>query len=164
MEATAVIVKNFQYKNLLYKNFLPLVTSYITYNVVFIDQLTISVMHNSLVIGKGTTAQFTAIATGISRNKNSFVYQWIKRDSDSLPDKVADANGTVLTIPNVLESDEGQYYCIVTNEWGTRVESNDVTLSIFGMMKQYCKNLYNSNKYVVYTQDNYVHILLDFNV
>ena len=91
-------------------------------------------MPDNLIIGNGTDARFTAVATGISTHKNSFVYQWRKRDSNSLPDKVADANKTMLTIPNVLGSDEGQYYCIVTNEWGTSVRSNEVTLSIFGML------------------------------
>ena len=90
-------------------------------------------MPSDLVIGNGTDAKFTAMATGISTNKNSFVYQWMKRDSDILPDKVSGVNGTVLIIPDVHGSDEGQYYCIVTNEWGTSVRSNDVTLSIFGM-------------------------------
>ena len=100
----------------------------------FIDQLTISVMPVNLIIGNGTDAKFTAVATGISTNMDSFVYQWRKRDSDSLPDKVTNANRTMLIIHSVLESDEGQYYCIVTNEWGTSVESNEVTLSIFGML------------------------------
>ena len=62
------------------------------------------------------------------------MYQWKKRGSDSLPDKVSDVNGKVLIIPNVLESDEGQYYCIVTNEWGRSVESDNVTLTTYGML------------------------------
>ena len=90
-------------------------------------------MPDSLVIGNGTDAKFTAIATGISTNMNNFVYQWMKRDSNSLPDKVSGVNGTVLTIPYVRGSDEGQYYCIVINEWGRSERSNEVTLSIFGM-------------------------------
>ena len=90
-------------------------------------------MPNDLVIGKGTTANFTAMATGISSVENNFMYQWGKRDSDSLTDKVSGVNGSVLSIPNVLESDGGSYYCIVTNEWGRMKMSDDVTLSIFGM-------------------------------
>ena len=43
-------------------------------------------------------------------------------------------NGTVLTIPNVLESDEGQYYCNVTNEWGRSLESNNGNLTFSGMV------------------------------
>jgi len=47
---------------------------------------------------------------------------------------VLGVNGTVLTIPNVLESDNGQYYCTVTNEWNRSVESNNVTLATYGML------------------------------
>ena len=85
-------------------------------------------------IGKGNTATFTAMASDINTSENNFTYQWSKRDSSSLPDKMSGARGTVLTIPNVTESDEGQYYCTVTNEWGRSVRSDDVTLSIFGML------------------------------
>ena len=89
-------------------------------------------MPNSLLIGKGRTANFTATASGISASENSFIYQWKKRGINLLPNKVSDANRTVLTIPNIVKSDEGQYYCIVTNEWGTRVKSSDITLTVYG--------------------------------
>jgi len=55
---------------------------------------------------------------------------------------VSGVNGTVLTISKVAESDEGQYYCIVTNEWNKSLESNDVTLTIYGT--------YVKNDYVIY--------------
>ena len=62
------------------------------------------------------------------------MYQWKKRGSDSrLPDKVLGVSGEILTIPNALESDEGQYYCIVTNQWNRSVKSNEVTLTVEGM-------------------------------
>ena len=93
----------------------------------FIDQLKVSVTPLSKVINIGETVQFIATASGV--NKNNFVYQWKKRDSDSLPDKVSGVNRTNLTIPNVHGSDEGQYYCIVTNEWDRSVESNDGSLT-----------------------------------
>jgi len=95
--------------------------------------LTISVSPSSLLIGKGTTAQVTAKANGISTEESNLIYQWMKRGSNSLPDKVSGVNGTILTIPNVTDSDEGQYYCIVINEWGTSVKSNDITLIVYGM-------------------------------
>ena len=59
------------------------------------------------------------------------MYQWRKRDGD-LPDKVLGVNRKVLTNPNVIESDEGEYYCIVSNEWGRSVESNDGSLTVEG--------------------------------
>ena len=95
------------------------------------DQLSINVTSPSLKVREGGTATLTATANG--KNMENFKYQWRKRGSNSLPNKVSGVNGTVLTIPNVLKSDEGQYYCIVTNEWGRGVGSNDVTLILEGM-------------------------------
>ena len=95
--------------------------------------MSVSITPNNLSVGRGTTAQFRAMGDGISTSESNFVYQWTKRSNNSLPNKVSGINETVLTIPNALESDEGQYYCTVTNEWGRSVESNDVTLSTFGM-------------------------------
>ena len=100
----------------------------------FSDQLAISLIPNNLLIGKGTIAELTAVVTGVSTNESNFMYQWKKRGSDSLPDKVSGVNEEVLTIPNVLESDEGQYYCIVTNEWSRSVESDNVSLTTYGTL------------------------------
>ena len=84
--------------------------------------------------GKRTTAEFTAVASGVTTNGTSFMYQWIKRGRNSLPNKVLAVNEAILTIPNAVESDEGQYYCIVTNEWSRSVESDNVTLTTYGML------------------------------
>ena len=100
---------------------------------IFTDELSVIIIPNNLSIGRGTIAQFMAIVDGINTSESNFVYQWTKRSNNSLPDKVSGINETVLTIPNALESDEGQYYCTVTNEWDRSVESNDVTLFTFGM-------------------------------
>ena len=83
------------------------------------------------MIGERGTAQFTATASGV--NMRNFVYQWRKRGSSSLPIKVSGVNGTVLTIPNLVESDEGVYYCTVTNQWDNSERSDDVTLSVLSM-------------------------------
>ena len=99
----------------------------------FVDQLAITINPNNLIIGKDKPAQFTTTASGI--NMNNFKYQWRKRDSNSLPDKVSGVNGTVLIIPDCNKSDEGQYYCIVTNEWNRSVESDNAILTVFGMCK-----------------------------
>ena len=83
------------------------------------------------MIGERGRAQFTATASGI--NMGNFVYQWRKRGSSSLPDKVSGVNGTVLTISNLVESDEGVYYCTVTNQWNNHERSDDITLTVQGM-------------------------------
>jgi len=88
------------------------------------------------VIGERGTAQFTAIASGVRRG--NFAYQWRKRGSSSLPNKVSGVNGAVLTIPNLVKSDEGVYYCTVANEWGNSKRNGGVTLSVQGL---YSKSL-----------------------
>jgi len=98
----------------------------------FTDQLSISIVPNYLVIREGETAQLTAIANGI--NKGNFVYHWKKKGSKNLPNKLSGVNETILTIPDVIKSDEGQYYCIVTNQWNRSVKSYDVTLDVSGML------------------------------
>ena len=92
--------------------------------------MSISVTPTNKTVGEGATAIFTATASGIS--KETFKYQWRKRDNNSLPSKVSGVNGIKLIIPNSLKTDEGQYYCNVTNEWGRSMKSNDVTLSVMG--------------------------------
>ena len=98
----------------------------------FADQLLIAVKPIHMLIGEGQNSQFVAMASGISTNKSNFMYQWKKKDSDSFSNKVSSISGAKLVIPNVDESDEGQYYCVVTNEWGRSVRSNDVTLIVQG--------------------------------
>jgi len=101
------------------------------------DQLSISVTPTIPVIGERGTAQFTATAGG-KKDKKDFRYQWKKRGYSSLPNKVSSVNGTVLTIPNLVESDEGMYYCTVTNEWSNSVESDNVILSVEGRWTILC--------------------------
>ena len=99
------------------------------------DKLSISVTPTNKTVGEGATAIFTATTSGI--NKQNFVYQWKKRGNRNLRSKVSGVNGTELMIPNSLKTDEGQYYCTVTNEWGRSVESNDVTLTVVGMLLKF---------------------------
>jgi len=89
------------------------------------------------VIGERGTVQFTATASGVSMR--NFVYQWRKRGSSSLPNKVSGVNEAVLTINDLeIVSDEGIYHCTVTNEWGNSKSSDKVTLTVIGM---YSKSL-----------------------
>ena len=108
--------------------YLCCITCEISY--LYVDQLSIRVTPTSLTVGKGDTAQFTAIASGI--NMNNFRYQWMKRGSNSLPDKVSGDTGAVLTISDTVKSDRGKYHCIVTNEWNRSMKSDDVTLVFEG--------------------------------
>ena len=86
-------------------------------------------MHKSLLIAKGGTAQFTIITTTVG----SLSYQWQKRHFSTLPDKALGRDTALLRIPQLKKSDEGQYYCIVTNMWNRSLESDNINLTIYGM-------------------------------
>ena len=93
--------------------------------------MTISVTPSSVEIIEKETAQFSATADGI--NNMNFMYRWKKRGSNLLPTKVSGVNETLFTIPDLRISDQGDYYCTVTNEWNRMVESDDVILNVKGM-------------------------------
>ena len=98
----------------------------------YIDQLDVIVTPNGMVtLYDRETARFTVTASGISE-ENLFVYQWKKRGSGGLPDRVSASNKNVLVISNLSKSDEGDYYCTVTNEWDRTVESKVINLHIEG--------------------------------
>lgn len=92
--------------------------------------MTVSVAPSSVEIAEKETAQFNAEADGV--NKINFMYQWKKRDSGFLPSKILGVDDASLRIPDLYITDQGVYYCTVTNEWNRIVESNDVTLIVTG--------------------------------
>ena len=100
------------------------------------DQLQLSIIVSPTNrIGEGVTARLIATASGV--NKNQFEYQWENKSSNNFAKKVSGINGEVLTIPDLVESDEGVYYCNVTNQWGRSVRSNEVTLTVIGTYQIY---------------------------
>ena len=76
----------------------------------------------------GGTVVLSINATGVG--KNMFAYQWKKVGSDSLPDTASGGNSTQLTITSISPSDSGMYYCIVMNQWGNMVQSDNATVNV----------------------------------
>ena len=98
----------------------------------FIDNLTIiSVIPDNLLIAEGRTAQFNITTYSIAAIR----YQWSKRGINALPEKVLGTNTSLLIIPNLNKSDGGQYYCVVTNIWNRSELSDDVILTVYGMLE-----------------------------
>ncbi|XP_065918658.1 hemicentin-1-like isoform X2 [Dysidea avara] len=91
------------------------------------DKLFINATSPDQVIGEGETVWFTITASGI--NMRNFDYKWEKRGGQ-FSDRVRGINSTTLIIRSTLLSDEGQYYCNVTNEWGNSIRSDDITLTV----------------------------------
>ena len=85
---------------------------------------------NNSLIAEGGTAQFNITANSIGR----LSYQWRKINFSQLPEKVLGNDTAVLRIPNLDKSDEGQYYCIVTNEWNISITSYAVNLTVYGWL------------------------------
>ena len=61
---------------------------------------------------------------------NKFTYQWKRRDGTSLPDRASGETTRSLKITSVTKSDSGSYYCIVMNQWGNMMESNDAAVTV----------------------------------
>ena len=105
---------------------------YVNFLFAYIDELSIRITspHNP-IISEGGTVTFIATSSGIT-DKKQLMYLWEKDTKNKLPNKAIGHKSTMLTIPNLMEDDEGQYYCTVTNEWGNSVESEYITLTIQG--------------------------------
>jgi len=99
-----------------------------------IDQLSVIVTPSDAAFSEAETAQFTATASGI--RTTNFTFEWKKRGSSRLPNKATGVYGPVLTIPSLVESDEGLYYCVVTNQWNNSVASDDIALAVEGIHVQ----------------------------
>ena len=80
---------------------------------------------------EGGTVTFIATSSGIT-DKKELMYLWKKNGKNRLPDKALGHRSTLLTIPNLMENDTGEYYCTVTNEWGISVRSKYITLTVQG--------------------------------
>ena len=86
-------------------------------------------MHpRDVTVSEGGRAVLSIDARGAGRK--SFTYEWKKVGSDSLPDTASGGNSAELTITSVTSSDSGLYYCIVINQWGNMVKSNNATVNI----------------------------------
>ena len=93
-----------------------------------------TVMPSSQSVEVIHNATFTTMVTGVG--SNNFTYQW--RHNGTI---ISEETGDTLVITNVMESDSGEYECIVGNEFGdidtsvvvvliitSELRSNSVTL------------------------------------
>ena len=69
------------------------------------------------------TATFVTMVTGMG--SKSFTYQW--RHNGAI---ISGETGDTLMITNVMESNSGEYECIVTNQFGDTDISNVVILMV----------------------------------
>ena len=92
-------------------------------------------MHpEDVTVSEGGTIVLSIDATG----SGNLTYEWKKVGSDSLPDTASGGNSTELTITSITSSDSGLYYCIVMNQWGNMVKSNNATVNVLCELVLYC--------------------------
>lgn len=77
----------------------------------------------TIFISKSARLTCRALGTDI-------VYQWMK---DGV--MVSRRNSNILRINNIMESDEGMYKCVVSNDKGGTVESNPASITVYGEYK-----------------------------
>ena len=82
----------------------------------------------SITVAEGNELDLGINARGPGRAM--FTYQWKKVGSDSLPDTASGTNSTQLTITSITPTDSGIYYCIVMNQWGNMVQSDNATVNV----------------------------------
>ena len=93
---------------------------------VVIDDISISMHPRDVTVGEGGTVVLSIDVTG----SGNLTYEWKKVGSDSLPDTASGGDSTELTITSVTSSDSGSYYCIMMNQWGNMVKSNNATVNV----------------------------------
>ena len=69
------------------------------------------------------TVMFTTMVSGVG--VKNFMYQWRHNGTN-----ITGGTGNTLMIINVMESDSGDYECIVTNEYGDGDTSKVVVLMV----------------------------------
>ena len=72
----------------------------------------------------------TLSITADGPGKNRFTYQW-KRREGPLPNRASRETTRSLRIRPVTSSDSGSYYCVVMNQWGNMMESNDAAVTVW---------------------------------
>ena len=82
-----------------------------------------TVMPSSQSVEVTHNAKFTTMVTGVG--SNSFTYQW--RHNGTI---ISGETRDTLVIANVMESDSGNYECIITNQFGYTNVSNVVVLTV----------------------------------
>ena len=80
-------------------------------------------MSSSQSVEVTLTATFTAMVTGMG--SDNFTYQW--RHNGTI---ISGETENTLMITNVMESNSGEYECIVTNQFGDTNTSNVVMLMV----------------------------------
>ena len=79
----------------------------------------------SITLSKDTNGAATLTATVDGIGKENFTYKW-KYNDEEISNQITSA----LSVTNPNEDDDGEYVCIVSNEYGDEAVSNTVKLTM----------------------------------
>ena len=97
------------------------------YFLIIPDDIDISQYPQSVTLATGNMLTLNVTASG----PGNITYQWKKRGKTLSSDKANEERTSSLKIRSVTSSDSGSYYCVVMNQWGNMMESNDATVTVW---------------------------------
>ena len=101
----------------------------------FADSFTVS-QNPKYVVAINSSVTLSATAEGPGHDH--FRYHWKKIGSNSLPSIANGQDTPNLVIAPTAISDNGSYYCMVTNQWANTVRSNDGLVLVLGKCTYMC--------------------------
>lgn len=96
----------------------------------FIGSIVIRQHPQNVILVKGSMLNLSITASGPG---NSFTYQW-KKQGGTFPTSAHGKKTSNFKINSVMLSDSGSYYCLVMNQWGNMVNSNNATVNVLRML------------------------------
>jgi len=83
--------------------------------------------------GSNITLSVTAVGVGLK-------YHWKKRGHNLLPGNATGQHTAHLNFISVAAADSGSYFCVIKNQWGSKLHSDDAILNVLG--KSHTVDLY----------------------
>jgi len=85
------------------------------------------VQPRSITASNGSNITLSVAAVGVKLK-----YHWKKRGHDSLPTTAVGQYTAYLNITSAAPGDSGRFYCVVKNQWGSKLHSDDAALTVLG--------------------------------
>ena len=82
------------------------------------------------MVAQDESAKICVVAEG--PGKKNFTYNWSRVKNIPLPRTTSGEDTQNLMITSITSADSGEYYCVVTNQWGSHTKSDKVTINVLG--------------------------------
>ena len=103
---------------------------YNVFSLLRTDNIIIAMQPRNIMASSGSNITLSVTALGVKLK-----YHWKKRGHDSLPSTAAGRYTAHFNITTVTPADSGLYYCVIKNQWGAKLHSDDAILNVLGELK-----------------------------